>query len=252
MTPRPTVLITGAAKRLGAATAQNFFARGCNLALHYNHSAEHAKQLQHHFNQQRAHSCLLLQADLEDQLQLTQLLNKTLDKFGRLDHLINNASIFYPHSLMQTASKTHLELTRFIDINLHAPLTLTKLAAQALSQNQGSVVNLIDIYAQAGLAEHCCYVASKSALQHATYQLALELAPHVRVNGVSPGAILWPDEATQSAEALRKQQSILDNTALKVLGKPEHIAATITYLALDAHYTTGSVIRVDGGRRDYL
>ncbi len=250
---RPTVVITGSAIRLGKATAEAFFARGCNLVLHYNHSSDKAKALTEQFNQLRAGSATLIQADLNHLAECQNLIDQCLSHFGRLDHLINNASIYYPTPI---ASSDLNGLDPFININFVAPVKLIQSAARFLKIQQGSVVNLIDIYADAGLIEHTFYVAAKAALQGATIELAHKLAPDIRVNGVSPGAILWPDsnepETNESSPLNEKQRQIIENTALKKLGEPKNIAATICYLALDASYTTGSVIKVDGGRRWYI
>lgn len=250
---RPTVLITGAAIRLGKATAQAFFERGCNLVLHYNQSAKAAKVLSQQFNQLRSGSAFIIQADLNNIDECDQLISRCLDYYGRIDHLINNASIFYPTPIEEADITL---LNSFMKVNFVAPLKLIQSAALALKKQRGSVVNLIDIYADAGLTEHGFYVASKAALQGATLQLANELAPNIRINGVSPGAILWPDIADhdqkESTSLNPKQKKVIENTALKSLGTPDNIAATICYLALDATYTTGSIIKVDGGRRWYI
>lgn len=247
---RPTVLITGAAVRLGKATAEALFARGCNLMLHYNQSADAAKGLMNDFNQQRSNSCEIIQADLNDINALKSLVKKTIQAFGHLTHLVNNASVFYPSAILEDANTK--ALNHFMKTNFFAPLKLIDFALPYLKKSQGSVTNLIDIYADAGLTEHTGYVASKSALLGATQELASQLSPSIRVNGVSPGAILWPPVDSSQPVSEDKQQHILQNTALKCLGKPENIAATICYLALDAAYTTGSIIKVDGGRRWYI
>lgn len=252
---RPTILITGAAVRLGKATAQALFARDCNLMLHYNQSASAAKALMDSFNQERANSCQIIQADLNNNNDLKQIVDMTVDIFGGLTHLVNNASIFYPVPILDSEPNT---LNDFMKTNFFAPLKLAELAYPYLKRSRGSIVNLTDIYAEAGLTEHTSYVASKAALLGASQELAYKLAPEVRVNCVSPGAILWPSEDSSQVDILDKQittdkqKHILENTALKHLGKPDNIAATVCYLALDAIYTTGSVIKVDGGRRWYI
>jgi len=246
---RPTVLITGAAARLGKATAKAFFERGCNLVLHYNQSTRAAKALSKSFNALRPGSCQIVQADLTYTTQHKLLIQSSLKYFGRLDHLINNASIFYPTPFWGSDEQ---ELNKFMNTNFFAPLNLAKLSAVELAKQQGSVINLLDIYAESGLEEHSCYTAAKSALLESTKQLALELAPNIRVNAVSPGAILWPEASTSNSPDQQKKELILENTALKRLGRPEDIAATTCYLALDASYSTGSLIKVDGGRRLYI
>ncbi|TQV87706.1 SDR family oxidoreductase [Aliikangiella coralliicola] len=256
---QPTVLITGAAIRLGKATAEAFFARGCNLVLHYNNSQHSAKTLQQSFNQIRPKSCEIIQANLAD-IQSTQELIEQCEKtFGRLDHLVNNASLFYPTPFAQDFEydANNQDLDILLDVNFKAPSRLARLAYPLLKQRHGSITNLIDIYADAGLSGHTAYVASKSALKQMTLNQAVEFAPNVRVNGVSPGAILWPDNdektpaATNDSEDTGKTE-ILKHTANKKLGSPTNIASTIVYLALDASYTTGSIIKVDSARRWYL
>jgi len=247
----PTVLITGAAKRLGAATASAFVQRGCNVALHYNCSDKHAKQLADSLNRIRQDCCYPIQADLSDSNALSPLIDQCVEKFGRLDHLVNNAAIFYPTAIDQSSAQ---QLSHFLTLNYHVPERLARLAYPWIKKRRGSIINLIDIYAAAGLAEHSSYVASKAALAEATRQMAVQYAPEVRVNGVSPGAILWPDEPCQTSktELDKNQLDILAKSALKRLGQPEHIAATLVFLSLEALYTTGNIIRVDGGRRDFI
>lgn len=267
---RPTVLITGAAKRLGRATACAFVQRGCNVMLHYNHSIQAAESLQFELLSIYPKCCQIIQAELNHQDSLVKIVEDTLTHFGRLDHLVNNASIFYPTTFYPTTlqNDTEIHLSSFLQTNYVAPKKLALLAEPYIAKTKGSIVNLIDIYADAGLSEHTAYVASKSALKATTQEQAKQFSPKVRVNGISPGAILWPDATNFSDEKLaessisvqtqqslpseNKKDNILNNTALKRLGHPENIAATAVYLALDACYTTGSVINVDGGRRDYI
>ena len=256
---RPTVIITGAAKRLGKAIALAFANRGCDLVIHYNQSDCQAQSLEQQLSQiAPKNSYLLFKGDLSIPDTLTKLIETTISRFGRIDHLINNASIFYPTPVDECISN---DISHFLQINYDVPTRLAKLASPFIKTNQGSIVNLVDIYADAGLKNHTAYVAAKSALKAATQTQALEFAPSMRVNGVSPGAILWPDEETVPCDEKKQsqlinqdahQRAILDKSALKRLGQPVNIAATVCFLALDATYTTGSVIRVDGGRRDYI
>ena len=280
---RPTVLITGAAIRLGKATAEAFFARGCNLILHYNSSDNAAKKLQKNFNEKRCDSCEIIQADLSDSDNLMKLIDQSNQTFGRLDHLVNNASLFYPTPFYSTSFDDgheqeqkstidkHLsceienqDLDTFLTVNYQSPAKLARLAYPLLKQQQGSIINLIDIYADAGLSKHTAYVTSKAALKQMTQIQAAEFAPKVRVNGVSPGAILWPDqdeentnqESQDQASGLKSKDNgkteILNNTASHKLGSPANIASTIVFLALEASYTTGSIIKVDSARRWYI
>jgi pteridine reductase len=253
---RPTVMITGAARRLGAATALAFAQRGCNLAIHYHGSAKEAQLLQQSLEHLSV-DCLLMSADLRVVNDVAGLVHACIDRFGQLDHQVNNASVFFPTPLETTSLN---ELLDTLQVNYMAPKMLMESAREFLANTDGSITNLIDIYADAGLANHEFYVASKAALKALTLQQAKFLAPKIRVNGVSPGAILWPDSPNDNSqandtsvnEADLQRQTILEHSALKRLGQPASIAATIVYLALDAKYTTGSIIRVDGGRRDYI
>lgn len=246
---KPTVLITGAAKRLGRATALAFAKQGFNIAIHFNHSEIEAKKLQQKIEKQHPVECATFQSDLTENKTAEKLIDACISYFGQLDHLINNASIFYPTPFLMTENE---HITDFINVNCITPTNLAYCAYPYLKKTKGSIVNLIDIYADAGLLEHTPYVAAKSAFKAATQSQALEFAPDVRVNGVSPGAIMWPDQSVKSAEEELKQKEILERTSLKTLGDPKDIAATVCFLALQAHYTTGSVIRVDGGRRDFI
>lgn len=251
MTTASTILITGAAKRLGQATAITFAHKGCNLVIHYNQSKQQAQLLQQKIHQINPDSCEIVQADLSSKTQYQQVVECALDRFGRLDHLINNASVFFPTPILQSSEE---DFSGIWKTNFLAPKQLAEYAAPFLKKCRGSIVNLIDIYAVAGLSEHSLYVASKAALREITQMHALKFAPHIRVNGVAPGAILWPDENAdliENSDDTGKAQ-ILAHSALKRLGQASNIAATIVYLALQAHYTTGEIINVDGGRRDYI
>lgn len=243
---RPTVLITGAAKRIGQAVALAFAERGFDLAIHYNHSRIEAEKVQSKISQRSNCRCELLQGKLDQPDTPQQLVAQCIEKFGRLDQLVNNASIFFP-TPVDEADET--QLNQFMQINCFAPKQLALQAFPFLQKANGSIVNLIDIYAEAGLTEHSLYVASKSSLKALTQEMAIEFAPIVRVNGVSPGAILWPEHDNEESDS---QKAILDATATKSLGTPESIAATVIFLALSANYITGNVIKVDGGRRDYI
>lgn len=251
-------MITGAAKRLGRATALEFAQHNCNLILHYHQSEVAAQDLYQELNKIRPRSCVLVQANLEKPESYPQIVKQSLSAFGRIDHLINNASAFYPTPFLNDLTELKPEdststFLKLLQTNFLAAKNLIFAFAPDLSRNNGSVVNLIDIYADAGLQEHTFYVASKAALKGSIQQMANLLAPRIRVNGVSPGAILWPDtESGSNMPDSKTKQKIIAHTALKHLGTPENIAATIRFLALEAHYVTGTTINVDGGRRDYL
>jgi len=234
-------LITGGAKRIGACIAQTLHQTGMDVIVHYHRSSEDARELQNRLNRARPDSCLLIQAELSDPKQLKSLIERSVKQKGRLDALINNASAFYPTPL-KTA--TEAQWDQLFDVNLKAPFFLSQAAAPHLAKQRGCIINLIDIYAERPLEDHPLYCASKAGLTSLTRSLAQSLAPAVRVNGLSPGAILWP--ADQSDELAR--QRLLSRTPLKRLGEPQDIANAALFLIRDAHYITGQILRIDGGR----
>ncbi|MGX5202846.1 SDR family oxidoreductase [Aliikangiella sp. IMCC44632] len=255
---RPCFIISGAAKRIGKATAIQLVKAGCNIVLHYHHSAQAAVEVKEQLNLISANSCALIKADLNDFATHPEIIQCALQHFGRLDGLVNNASLFYPTPLVNLNHEQAevvpepADLLQQLRLNWRAPLNLAYLTSQSITQETGAIVNLVDIYAQAGLTQHTIYVASKAALRASTRSLALQLAPKIRVNGVAPGAILWPEQNSTNQIEQTQQNQILDHSALKQLGTPQHIAATIEFLLLQGHYITGQTISVDGGRKDYI
>ncbi len=247
MTDRKVVCITGAAKRIGAAIARDFHTQGFTVIVHYHRSAAAAKDLVMEFNRIRADSAHALQAQLTDSTQVEALSHQLLDVYGRLDVLVNNASSFYPTTLSEVTDASWDDL---IDSNLRAAFFLCRNLSAELKRTKGSIVNIVDTHADRPLRGHSIYSIAKAGLKAMTKSLALELAPQVRVNGVSPGAILWPpvleDDADPTVPAAREK--ILREIPLGCLGKPEHIAAATYFLAVQASYLTGQVIKVDGGR----
>lgn len=237
------VLITGGARRVGAAICRWLHARGANLVVHYRTSAEKARTLQAELNQIRPGSVALAQADLLDIVLLSDLIDETMRHFGKLDALVNNASSFFPTPLEEITEKTWDDL---IGSNLKAPLFLSQAAAPQLRKQHGCIVNIVDIHAEWPLKNYVVYNAAKGGLAALTRSLALELAPEVRVNGVSPGPILWPENGEWKEEAARRH--IVDRTLLKRTGEPDDIAKTVSFLIADAPYITGQIIAVDGGR----
>lgn len=235
-----TALITGAAKRLGAATARALHAEGMNLLLHYNKSEAEAQALATELNRARPDSAAIAQADLANTQGLESLVKAALQWNG-LDVLINNASSFRPTPIGQIGEDDWDDL---MGSNLKAPLFLAQAAAPHLKKNQGCIVNMIDIHAYRPLREHTVYCAAKAALVMLTLSLAKELGPEVRVNGVAPGPVLWPEAPMDAAT----KKSILEATALKRKGSPEDISGAILYLVRDAEYVTGQILAVDGGR----
>lgn len=236
-----TVLITGASRRVGACIARTLHAAGANVVIHYNTSTADAKRIQSELEQIRPHSVKLVQANLENDQSFTQLIDQAANWHGELDALINNASTFYPTPVGQI---TNDDWNRLMASNLKAPLFLTQAAAPYLKRRKGCVVNIVDIHAQRPLKQHSLYCVAKAGLAMLTQAMALELGPEIRVNGVAPGAILWP-EPEPSEEA---KQKVIRRTFLQRHGTPEDIARTVLFLLRDAPYITGEIITVDGGK----
>ena len=237
------VLITGGAKRVGAAICRHLHASGARLMLHYRASAGEARLLQAELNGVRADSVALIQADLLDLAKLSSLVDQTVMRFGRLDALVNNASSFFstPMGEIQPAQWDDLMGT-----NVRAPLFLAQAAAAPLKKTQGAIVNIGDIHAERPLRNYVVYSVAKAALTGLTRSLARELAPDVRVNAIAPGPILWPEGDEAFDEVSR--QRIISHTPLKREGTPDDIARAVHFLIADAPYVTGETINVDGGR----
>jgi pteridine reductase len=234
-------LVTGGAKRLGAAIVRRLHARGANVLLHYRGSAEAARALAEELNAVRSGSVVLHAADLLDVASLPGVVAAATGAFGRLDVLVNNASTFYPTPVGTITPAQWDDLT---GTNLRAPLFLSQAAAPALRAAGGSIVNLVDIHALRPLRRHPVYCAAKAGLLMLTQSLARELAPEVRVNAVAPGPVMWPEGEMDPAV----QAQILERTALKRIGSPEDIARTVLFFVEDAPFVTGQVLPVDGGR----
>lgn len=237
----PVALVTGAARRIGAQISRTLHAAGYDLALHYRRSADEVAVLQRELEGVRPHSTLALSAELSDVARLPLLVNEVLTRFGRLDALVNNASAFHPTPI---GSATEADWDELFAANAKAPFFLAQAAAPHLRTRGGAIVNLVDIYAERPLAHHTIYCMAKAALQMLTYSLARELGPQVRVNGIAPGAVLWPE----SGKAYTEQQALVDATALRRVGDPQDVADAVLFMLRDARYTTGHVLRVDGGR----
>jgi pteridine reductase len=238
---RPVALVTGAARRLGAAIARRLHAAGYDLALHYRRSAADVAALADALQADRADSVLTLQAELSEYDRLPELIARTVGRFGRLDALVNNASAFSPTPL---GTITPADWDAQFLTNARAPLILAQAAAPHLRANGGAIVNLVDIYAERPLRDHVVYCMSKAALVAATRALALELAPQVRVNAIAPGAILWPEDGKSEAA----KAALLARTPLARTGRDEEIAEAVRWLVQDATYTTGEILHLDGGR----
>ena len=235
------VLVTGAARRIGAAIVTRLHENGARVAIHYRGSAAEAGELAGRLNAERPDSAATFQADLLDTDRLAPLVEDVVAWGSRLDGLVNNASTFYPTPVGSITEEHWVDL---IGSNLKAPLFLSQAAAPHLRSNKGVIINLVDIHAQRPLRNHPVYGPAKAGLAMLTRALAKDLAPDIRVNGVSPGAILWPEEGMSESA----QQTILRQVPLERPGDPADIAGCVLYLMRDAAYVTGQIIAVDGGR----
>ena len=237
------VLVTGGAKRVGAAICCRLHAAGAELAIHYRSSGQEALALQKELNKLRPKSAAAFQADLLDLDALPKLVRKVVGKFGRLDALVNNASTFYATPLAEVDERQWHDL---LGTNLRAPLFLAQAAAVELRRHHGCIVNIADIHAERPMHGHLLYSVAKAGLVALTRALAQEMAPQVRVNAVAPGVIMWPDGPEWEDVELRRK--IVAHTLLKREGEPDDIAKTVAFLIQDTPYVTGQIVAVDGGR----
>jgi pteridine reductase len=237
------VLITGAGRRIGAEIARFLHAQGINVVLHYYQSEKAAKTLCVALNKQRKNSAMVVQADLSIFDHLNLLIQKTVEFWGYLDVVVNNASVFYKTKIGKVKSDGWDEL---IDTNLKAPFFLAQAAFPYLAKRQGCIVNIADRHANHPLRDYSVYCISKAGLVMLTQALARELAPNVRVNAVSPGSIVWPEGGNSLSKAMQKK--IIGRTALQRQGNALDIAKAVLFLIQEANYTTGQTIIVDGGR----
>ncbi|CAC9562457.1 FolM Alternative dihydrofolate reductase 1 [uncultured Gammaproteobacteria bacterium] len=233
-----TALITGGAQRIGAQITKTLHAHGYNVIIHYRHSGTEAQTLADELNQIRINSATLAQAELTD----TQALKTLTTAIKQLDILVNNASVFYPTPLQNTSEN---DWHKIIDSNLMAPFFLSQSLAAILSKKHGCIINIVDIHAQRPLKNHAIYNISKAGIEMMTKTLAKELAPDIRVCGVAPGSILWPENAAELN--IEQKNKMLDKIPLNKQGNPEDIANTVLFLA-NSPYITGQIISVDGGR----
>ncbi len=239
----PVALVTGSAHRLGARTVELLHERGWNLGIHYRTRQAQAQALAERLNDVRPGSAICLQADLTRTDDVHRLGKEAIAHWGHLEGLVNNASVFYP---TPTGEALHDDWDRIMHTNLKAPFFLVQTCLTALRNSKGSVINLIDIYSEKPLSNHPLYCASKAGLAALTRSWAKDLAPDVRVNGVSPGAILWPE--SNGAIDKSYQKAIVEKTPLATTGNPDDIARTVVFLMCDAPFITGQIISVDGGR----
>jgi len=238
-----TVLITGAAKRIGATIAKQLHQAGMNIIIHHNTSEKEAHELVNELNSIRVDSAISLQANLKEQGSCETLIKNALQFKNRLDVLVNNASVFYPTDIKSISEQQWNET---INTNLKAPLFLSHYAATHLKKDNGCIINITDIHGEKPLKDHPIYCISKSGLIMMTQSLAKELSPDVRVNAISPGAITWPDDMNKETK-----EEILQHSALKKVGTMEDISKTALFLINDADYITGQILNVDGGRALY-
>src|SRR5499427_9577132 len=236
------VLVTGGAKRVGAAIARRLHREGANLMLHYRGSEREAKALRAELSAARADSVALVQADLLDVQGLPEIVRNTVSRFDRLDALVNNASSFFPTPV---GEMTPASWETLVGANLRAPLFLAQAAAPHLRKTGGAIVNITDIQADRPLKNYVVYSVAKTALVGLTRSLAREHGPEIRVNGVAPGAIVWPEDGSFDEVA---RQRVISHTLLKRTGDPDDIARAVHYLIAEAPYVTGQIIAVDGGR----
>ncbi len=238
-----SALITGAARRIGAQTAQTLHENGANIIIHYGRSADAAQQLVDRLNGERAGSAILLQADLLNLDQVHQLAIDAFNAFDGLDILVNNASTFYPTPLGEINEENWEDL---MGTNIKAPLFLSQACYPALKQSRGNIINMVDIHARSPLKDHITYSCAKAAKVMLTRSLALEMGPEVRVNAIAPGVILWPEN--EVGKETPEQKEILQQLPLQRIGHPQDIANTILYL-ITTDYVNGQIIAVDGGRQ---
>jgi len=235
-----TALITGAAKRVGAVTAKKLHSNGYNVVIHYGQSASEAEQLVNALNEKRKNSAVAIQADLSDLSAVSKLSKAAVAQWGGMHALINNASAFYPTPLNESTIKQWDEL---FNSNAKAPYFLAQSLAGTLAESEGAIVNMVDIHATHPLKHYNLYGMSKAALAFMTKSLAKDLAPHVRVNGIAPGMVMWPDEEIHELD----REKLLRRIPLKKSGTPDDIANAIAFL-VEQPYITGQILAIDGGR----
>jgi pteridine reductase len=244
MSEARVALVTGAAQRIGAAIARELHAAGCNVLLHCRSSRAEADALAAELNAMRRDSAAVLQADLSQLPQVEQLAAAAIAHWSHIDLLVNNASGFFPTPV---GTVNEPEWDSLFASNLKGPFFLSQALVPALRERRGAIVNIVDVYAELPLAQHAVYTMAKAGVAMMTRALAQELGPDVRVNGVAPGAILWPAEENPELGGA-KAEALLAQTALKRIGDPADIARAVRYLGLEAGYVTGQILAVDGGR----
>ncbi|ARN74297.1 pteridine reductase [Oceanicoccus sagamiensis] len=240
-TTQRVALVTGAAQRIGAEICKTLHGAGFNIIIHYRSSSQPAEELADQLNQQRSGSAHCIKADLTNSNDVLALAIAAEKHWGHIDALINNASTFYPTPLN---TSTEEDWNALFDSNVKGPFFLSQTLTPTLSQRQGCIVNLVDIHSEKPMADHTIYSMAKASVAMMTKTLAKEMAPAVRVNGVSPGAILWPEQELDPND----KSSILNKVPMQKIGDVSDIAKTVAFLVNDAPYITGQIIAVDGGR----
>jgi len=243
VTAAPVALITGGAQRIGAEICRQLHSRGYRIIIHYRHSSAAAEQLRDTLNDLRANSATAIAADMTSLAEVQVLADTALAVWQRVDVLVNYASGFYPTPMGEA---TEVDWDALMGGNLKGPFFLSQALAPALRDSAGCIINLVDIYAKNPLPSHSIYCMAKAGVMMMTQSLALELAPNIRVNGISPGNILWPEHASAYWE--QEKQALTERVPLKREGEAGDIAKTAVFLAADAPYITGQIIAVDGGR----
>lgn len=237
------ILITGGAKRVGASICRLLHANGANLMIHYRSSVKEARALQAELNLQRPNSVAIIQGDLLNLAILPSLVQESIQHFGRLDVLINNASSYYPTEIGDIKDEQWQDL---MGSNLKAPLFLAQAAADELRKQHGCIINITDMHVERPKKGYIIYSVAKAGLVTLTKSLAHEFSPNVRVNAVAPGPVMWPEDNPQFDELYR--QRVISQTLLKRIGEPNDIAKAVKFLIQDAPFITGQIIAVDGGR----
>jgi pteridine reductase len=240
---RKTVLITGAAHRIGAAIARDLHAHGMDVIIHYNTSAEPARTLAAELNGRRGDSAFLIRADLTGAVDYDAVIGEAVACTGSLHVLVNNASRFYPTPLGETTREQWQDI---MESNLQAPFFLSQACVPRLRETRGCIINMTDIYGSIPLGNYTVYSAAKAGLIMLTRSMARELAPEIRVNGISPGSVLWPEGMSDAAK-----EAVLRQVSLGRRGTPQDIANGVRFLIEDAAYMTGQVLNIDGGRSLY-
>ena len=243
--PSKVCLVTGSARRIGAAIARTLHLAGASVVIHYRNSRQEAELLIAELDAQRPGDSMLLQGDLLDIERHPELIQRVVDQFGRLDVLVNNASSFYASPIGQIDAAMWEDL---IGTNLKVPLFLAQATTSELRKTRGTIINLVDIYAERPLKDFIVYSCAKAGLAGLTKSLARELGPEIRVNGVAPGVALWPEASCDQSD----QQAILAQIPLQRPGSPDDIAGAVKFLAFDAPYISGQILSVDGGRSVFI